>query len=146
MTTLAPDDLAYIAGVLDSQGSIAVRTTADGTELPQLSVCGPNVQMLQWLGALSGVRPIVTTRAYSKAGCAEHCKDKHLHVTSRSGRWQVSGAKATVILAAVRPFLRWQGAEAAAAVEMGLSAPFKSATPEKMRALGWPVPEAWCVR
>jgi hypothetical protein len=126
--------------VVDAQGHIAVRVTADGTQLPQLSLSCPNVPLLLWLGDLTGVRPVVTTRAYSKMGCAEHCATKHRHVTSTSGRWQISGAKATVVLAAIGPFLRWQVDEATAALELGLSAPFKPATPNKMEALGWPIP------
>jgi hypothetical protein len=140
---LTEQELAYVAGILDSQGSIAVRTTADGTELPQLSVSGPNVEMLLWLGEMTGVKPVITSRRYAKAGCAEHCSEKHVHVMSRSGRWLISGAKATVVLAATRPFLRWKGTQAGSAVELGLAAPFKQATPAKMRALGWPLPESW---
>lgn len=138
---LTQAELAYVAGVLDAQGHIAVRTTKDGTKLPQLALSGPNVALLRWLGDLTGVRPIMTTRTYSKAGCAQHCAAKHLHVTSTSGRWQISGAKATVVLAAIQPFLHWQITEAAEAVELGLSAPFKPATPTKMLALGWPIPD-----
>lgn len=144
--SLSQADLAYLAGVLDAQGHIAIRTTADGTQLPQLSLSGPNVALLQWLGDLTGVRPIVTTRAYAKAGCSEHCATKHRHVTSTSGRWQLSGAKATVVLAAIQPFLRLQLDEAAQAVELGMAAPFKPATPNKMQQLGWPIPSGLASR
>ena len=87
------------------------------------------------------MRVVVTRRSYAKAGCAEHCKEKHLHVTSESGRWSVSGAKATVILAAVLPYLRLQHEEARGALLVGLGAPFKPATLRQMEQLGWPIPE-----
>lgn len=143
MTSLSEQELAYVAGILDSQGCISVRTTNDGTELPQVSVSGPNVAMLTYLGEITGVRPVITSRNYTKAGCSEHCAEKHVHVISTSGRWLVSGVKATVVLAACRPYLRWKGTEADAVVDLGLSSPFKAATPGKMRALGWPLPDPW---
>lgn len=42
---------------------------------------------------------------------------------------------------AIQPFLRLQVEEAAEALQLGLQAPFKPATPTKMQALGWPLPD-----
>lgn len=132
--------IVYVAAVLDSAAVIRTRE-ASGVTYPYLALSGSNTPLLRLLGGLSGMRVVVTKRSYAKAGCAEHCKEKHLHVTSESGRWSVSGAKATVILAAVLPYLRLQVDDARAALLVGLRAPFKPATLRQMERLGWPIPE-----
>jgi hypothetical protein len=136
-------DLAYLAGVIDTQGRITTRRTADGTLLPMVAVSTRDTRLLRWLGQISGMRPVTTRRNYSKAGCGQHCPDKHQHIVSESGRWSVSGAKATIILRAVRPYLRLQQEEVGHALTVGLEAPFKPATPQKMAGLGWELPEEW---
>ena len=89
---------------------------------------------------------VPTERDFTKAGCAEHCSEKHLHVRSLSGRWMISGAKATIVLAAVQPYLRLRAAEVEDAVALGLAANFKGATAQAMRKLGWPIPESMNAR
>jgi hypothetical protein len=136
-------ELAYLAAVVDTQSIIRLRTTGDGTDLPMLALHGPNVALLEWLAELTGTKVTVTRRTYSKHGCAEHCPEKHQHIVSTSGRWSVSGAKATIVLDAVTPYLRWQYAAAIEAVRVGVTAPTKPATARKMHALGWPIPVEW---
>ena len=136
-------DLAYLAGIIDTHAVIRTRETGDGTVLPMVAVHGPHVQMMRYLAAVTGTKVTVTRRGYSRAGCTEHCPDKHQHVVSESGRWSVAGAKATVLLAAVRPFLRLQGYVADQALDVGLRAPRKDATAGKLAELGWPVPDGW---
>lgn len=138
--TLDVTTVAYVAGVVDLQGLIRTRMVED-TELPYLGVSGPNTPMLRLLGELTGTRPTVTRRSYSRAGCSEHCAEKHQHVVSISGRWSISGVKATVVLWNVRPHLRLQADEAAAALAVGMRAPFKAATLRKMVELGWELPD-----
>lgn len=145
MTTLTSERLdvatvAYVAGVIDLLGVIRTRTVQD-TELPYLALSGPNTGMLNFLGEITGTRPTITRRAYSKAGCAEHCLEKHQHIQSVSGRWSISGAKATVVLWNVRPYMRLQVEEAAAALAVGTRAGFKPATLTKIAALGWELPD-----
>ena len=137
-------DLAYIAALIDTRGSLTSRTVRDAV-LPQVAISGKPFPALQWLGELTDVRVIATERSYSKAGCAEHCSEKHQHVTSLSGRWMVSGAKATIVLAAVQPYLRMRPADVADMVQLGLAAKFKGATAGKMAALGWPIPEGMTI-
>lgn len=132
--------LAYVAGVVDLHGVIRTRVSGDSL-LPQLSVNGPNTAMLTFLGDLTGTRAIVRRRQYSKAGCSEHCGEKHQHVVSVSGTWSVSGAKATIVLWNIRPFMRLQVEAATSAVVQGLDAPIKPATLTKMFELGWDLPE-----
>ncbi len=138
-SALTITDLAYVAALVDTRGTFVSRQVRDAV-LPQVSISGKPFPALQWLGDISGVRVVPTVRQYSKAGCAEHCSEKHQHVLSTSGRWSVSGIKATIILDAVRPYLRLRLAEVDEMVQLGLAAGRKGATVEKMRALGWPIP------
>lgn len=132
--------IVYVAAILDSQAVIRTRDAA-GVSYPYVALSGSNAPLLRFLAGVTGMKAVVTRRSYAKAGCAEHCKEKHLHVVSESGRWSISGAKATVVLAAVLPYLRLQVEEARGALLVGLSAPFKSATLRQMDRLGWPIPE-----
>ena len=132
--------VAYVAGIIDTTGVIRTRMVQD-TELPYVAVSGSNEGMLRFLAEVTGAKVTITRRSYMKAGCSVHCKEKHQHIQSISGRWSVSGVKATVLLHNVRPFMRLQAAEAAAALDVGLRTGFKPATVQKMSDLGWSVPE-----
>lgn len=134
------EDLAYLAGVLDVRGNITTRR-AGGTLLPLVAVSTKDDRLLTWLCEITDIAKVTTTRDFHKAGCSEHCAEKHVKVASISGRWSVSGSKATIVLAAVRPYLRVRGQEADLALAVGLKAPRKPATPAKMATLGWPLPE-----
>jgi hypothetical protein len=129
--------LAYIAGVIDVMGRISTRAVGDA-DLPQVAVSCSNEALLRWLGTLTGVRPFLTTRSYHRHACGTHCPTPHSEVTSVSGRWVVSGVKATVMLRALRPMLRLQAEDADAALLAAHEAHFKPATLRKMLALGWP--------
>lgn len=134
------ETLAYLAGVLDMHAVIRTRKGADG-DLPSIAMHGPQTDMLEFLANLTGTRAIVTRRDYTKAGCAEHCAEKHQHIVSVSGRWSVTGAKATVLLWNVRPYMRLQTDVATAAIGSGLRAGYKPATLKNMRDLGWDLPD-----
>ena len=138
-TALDVATLAYCAGVVDVGGRITSRTVRVAV-LPVLAVSSPNLELLNWLGELTGVRPFSTSRSYGRAACTIHCPDAHEHVISTSGRWSVSGVKATVVLAAVHPYLRLQGEAADEAVQLGLRVGRKPATVARMLELGWPIP------
>jgi hypothetical protein len=132
--------LAYVAGIIDSQGGIRSRFVGD-TELPMVYVHGPNLPVLNLLADMTGTKVTVVRRGYSKAGCSIHCPEKHQHVVSTSGRWSVTGVKATVLLWNIRPYLMFQSEAATAALAVGMSSPFKMATPQKMADLGWSLPD-----
>lgn len=136
-------DLAYVAALIDGFALLRVRTTSEGTELPVISISSPKVEMLNVLGKMTGIKPFATNRAYDKHRCSEHCEAKHEHIVSTSNRWQITGAKATVVLCAIRPYLRVKGSEAEELIHVGLGAPYKPATLSKTADLGWPMPEGW---
>lgn len=140
VATLDQATIAYVAGAIDLIGNIRTVTQAS-TDLPLVAMSGPNTGMLNFLAELTDTRAIVTRRAYSKAGCAEHCAEKHQHIVSTSGRWSVSGVKATVLLWNIRPYLRLQTDAALTAISCGLNTGYKPATVRKMADLGWDIPE-----
>lgn len=131
--------LAYVASIIDTQGIIRIRTAGD-TELPMVALHGSNTQMLEYLAALTGTRVTIVRREYSKVGCTEHCMEKHQHITSKSGRWSVTGFKATVLLYNIQPYIRFQRGPVRAALVVGMGAPIKPATVGKMAKLGWEIP------
>lgn len=137
-------ELAYLAGVLDTRAVVRTRLVGGSASvLPYLAMSCGDAPLLQWLAQITGTGVTVTDRGYDKHRCLEHCSAAHEHVRSVSGRWSVSGVKATVVLAGTRPWVRFQWAEWDRAVEVGIGAPRKSATVEKMVGLGWPLPVAW---
>lgn len=136
---LTEADVAYVAAVIDTQAKITYRKVRDSL-LPQVQVCGSNTALLRWLGDLTGVRPIVTERDYTKHNCTIHCPTRHARIVSVSGRWTISGAKATVLLHTVLPYLRFQVQTAQEAVAVGMAVHYKGATVRKMQALGWTPP------
>ena len=136
-------DLAYVAALIDTIGGVRTRTVGD-TVLPYVYAHG-KIEYLTALGELTGTKVIETRRTYSRAGCTQHCPEAHQHIVSRSGRWSVTGVKATVVLWNIRPYLRIHADAARTGIVIGTAAPFKPATPLKMRALGWHIPDVWAV-
>lgn len=141
---LTSEDIAYFAGVLDSQARIRVTATGSSKALlPWIAVSSPSTVLTDALSEASGVRAFIRDRESNAHRCAEHCTSKHDHRRSLRSVWQVSGARATIILSASLPYLRMQVQEAREAVAAGLTAQHWGETPSKMAALGWPVPEGW---
>jgi hypothetical protein len=79
-------------------------------------------------------------RDYDRVGCGTHCTEPHLHVDSVTGRWQLVGYRATVVLANVLPYLVDRHDDAEALVVLGLAADHKTQTAAAMRRLGWADP------
>lgn len=134
-------EAAWVAGVLDTCGRLTSRTLSSGTELVDVSVHSPNVPLLERLAELTGVRHVVISRRYPKAGCAQHCPERHVHVVSVSARWQVTGARATVLLFNALPYLRLHQEQATWLLGVGLRTRWTSAPVADMRRLGWRIPE-----
>lgn len=140
---LSSEQIAYIAGIIDCQANIRSMTTDDGTVLPLVAISTPNLALANYLGAMTGIKPFMVNRTYTKHRCLEHCDKPHEHIVSSTARWSISGAKATVLLNAVLPYVQIQKNEIEELAHLGLSAPKKKATPLKMQSLGWPLPQDW---
>jgi hypothetical protein len=111
--------------------------------LPYIAMSCGDAELLTWLSTISGVRSIITQRKFDRHRCLEHCDKAHDHITSVSGRWSLTGARATILLSATLPYVRFQAEAWNRAVMVGLSAERKSKVVRKMTALGWPLPAAW---
>ena len=131
-------DIQYIAGILDACAIFRVRETPEGTQLPGVFVHGLPTKILDVLAESTGTKVTLVKRDYHRALCADHCPDRHQHMKSITGRWSVTGAKATVLIHSVLPYLRAQHEEALEVLEVGVAAPRRRATMEKMYELGWP--------
>lgn len=133
---LTEAELAWMAGVIDARAKISYRKIVT-TTLPQISVSGSDTQTLDKLAEFSGTKITIVKRSYSKFGCTQHCKEKHEHVLSVTGRWIVTGSRATVILENVKPYIQVKVAEVDAGLLLGWQAYSKDATVQKMVELGW---------
>ena len=143
---LTEAELAYLAGVLDTRAVVRVRGATDRSGdawLPMIAMSCGDAALLRWLGEITDVKSIITLRTYDKHRCLEHCTKAHDHIDSVSGRWSLTGAKATVVLCATRPYVRFHGERWDRAISVGLGANKKPSTVTKMQALGWAVPVAW---
>lgn len=136
---LSTYDFIYAAAITDSRAAFSTRRARE-VYLPQVSVSGRPFDVLEWLGWITETRVISTTRDYMRLGCTDHCEEKHLHVESNSGRWLVTGAKATVFLANILPFLKFRQDDAKKLLKIGFASKWKPATVEKMALLGWAIP------
>lgn len=137
---LKDTETAYLAGVLDARGIVRVRVAGD-TMLPFLGLHTPNLALLGYVAEVTGTKVTETRRSYYKVGCSEHCAQKHQHVQSVSGRWSVTGARATVVLHNVVPYFILQRDTAQQVLTLGLAAPMKAETLVKMEKLGWSIPK-----
>jgi hypothetical protein len=131
-------DKAHLAGVLDVMGRIGVEKEM----YLSIQLSTKKLDVIQYLCNMTGTTLVPTEREFLRVGCVDHCKEQHQHVTSRSSRWKLVGAKATIILWNVRPYIKLQRSH----VDMGLSLgmlnrdAWKSSTVDWMRERGWEIP------
>lgn len=140
---LSEGQIAYVAAIIDTTARIKELKTSSGVMIPVIHLSNANFGLLRYLGRITDVQPLFLERKWSRHKCSEHCPDRHQEARSVSGRWSISGAKATMILAAIQPHVMFQKAVVRESIALGLDAPRKQATVRKMINLGWPVPEEW---
>ena len=136
-------ELAYAAAIIDTLGSLRIRSTEGGTQLPSVTVSSANGSLLGILSEMTGTGLIVISRNYDRRGCSEHCDTPHDHIDSTTSRWNVTGARATIFLCGILDYMRLQHTEAQQLIHLGLDAPRKAATARKMSELGWQIPQEW---
>jgi len=140
---LTEAEVAFVAGLLDATARIKTTKVTSGALLPLVAVSGPNIAMLDVLSRRTGTKYFETRRDYDRHRCGLHCKEAHDHITSVSGRWAVNGARATILLAAVQPYVQVQRDAVAETLAVGMAAPVKAHVVQSMADLGWPIPEDW---
>lgn len=135
---LSVPTLAWCAGVTDVLGNIRLRELDTGAQVPAVYASSARIDLCDRLGELTGIKTVSVFRNYNRLGCGEHCDEPHQHVMSTTGRWSLTGIKATVFLNAVLPYLQTKRADAEEALAAGLVAPYKPGVLTKMYDLGWP--------
>ncbi len=140
MSALTEADLAYAAALIDSFARLSVRDLPNGTQLPEVVIQG-RIEALDWLAGVTGTSVAVIPKAYNRHQCSEHCPEAHTRIESQTRRWVVSGARATIVLAAVERFMRVQGRLARHLAEAGQRIGYKRTVVDEMRGLGWPIPQ-----
>lgn len=133
-------DLAYAAALVDTLGALTLRDVGP-SQLPVVTLQGRFTEALAWLGEQTGTKIIVLQREFMRSGCTHHCPEPHVHIRSSSGRWQISGAKATIVLHNLLPYLRTQDETARTLIEAGRSIGYKGQVVQAMAAKGWDIPE-----
>jgi hypothetical protein len=133
-------DLAYLAGVIDVMGRVWTRPSSNGRRLPLLEINAKQPDLMDWLSALTGTEVITTSRDYMRLGCTEHCSEQHVHATSTSARWSITGAKATIVLSGIEPFSYLRRPEVEYALGLGMMAEMRAQTVRDMKARGWVIP------
>lgn len=134
-------DLAWCAGVMDTMGLVKIRTLSNGTLLPLVFFHSTKIEILEKLSELAGGKVTIVNKSYVRSPCVQHCQEPHVHISSTSGRWTISGARALIFLSGVEPFIRVRRQEIVEVIALGSAAPRKPATVEKMREMGWPIAE-----
>jgi hypothetical protein len=137
------EERAYVAALLDTMGNFNIRKTADGVELPEITISTPNKQLHKYLQEMTGARAFKIVRTYHRANCKDHCTEKHAEVKAKSLRWQVTGARATMLINDTVEFMRFKRDEAEELLNLGVNAAHKQSTVVKMASLGWSIPEMW---
>lgn len=132
-------ELAYAAALIDTLAVMKLREVGP-TQLPELAINARYTGALTWLGQQTGTRISTIERDYHRGACAAHCPEPHVHIVSKSGRWVVTGVKATIVLHNVLPYLRVQRVTAIDLVTAGQTIGYKGNVVEVMRNRGWEIP------
>lgn len=141
MTALVPADLAYMAALIDNLAVLKTRLV-NGSDLPAIVLTTTrSPEAVRFLARCSGSQVTTLVREYNKKGCIAHCKQPHLHIDTTGHRWQVTGAKATIVLHNLLPYMRVQKDLARKLIEAGRTIGYKGQVVNRMRELGWDIPE-----
>lgn len=153
---MSPILLGWMAGVIEMRGKIRrvdnpMRKTAQlilQVRSRHLAQIGRLCDMTGTAYAQSGARTLEFT---DRKGCAEHCPEPHVHITSElpaMAAWAVTGAGAAIVLHNLLPYLcesegmsQWvdEIVEMLPASGRGYHAVKTSCT--RLAALGWAIPE-----
>lgn len=132
-----------MAGLMDAVANFNIRKTSDGTELPEITISTPNKQIHKYLREMTGGKAFMIVRSYHRANCRDHCTEKHAEVKAKSLRWQITGARATMLLNEIVEYMHFKREAAEELLNIGINSPHKQATVLKMASLGWGIPESW---
>jgi hypothetical protein len=160
---IPPEQLGWMAAVLDMRGAIIVkRNQTRATPQAVIMVETGQRVVVNRLCAMTGqqvelknINPLPAE--WTRRGCIEHCPEAHIHLHDEkpmptTSRWTVTGASAAVILHNVRPYLlTWADKNYADCYhrtleDATLSGRGSGATRHALRrlvGLGWVLPDGW---
>jgi hypothetical protein len=136
--TLSQADVAYCAALIDNLAALRTRQVGPST-LPVVQVSG-KWGVLSWLAEITGTKVIETRRKYTRHNCTEHCPSRHSDITSRSGRWSITGMRAVIVLLNCEKYMRVQESRARELIDAGLAATYQGQVVNDMRRRGWEIP------
>ena len=93
-------DAAYIAGLIDADGTVTVTARNNGVPKPLVLVVNSNLPLINWLQGITG------------AGCAYETKTRPMRPDQNAAHWnkvhryQVTGWKALSLLDVAKPYMR----------------------------------------
>lgn len=129
-----------MAALVDNLAVLKTREV-NGSELPVIALTtSRSPEAVQLLAASTASKVTEIVRNYRRKGCNQHCTRAHLHVDTTGYRWQVTGAKATIILHSLLPHMRVQTVLAGRLVVVGKTIGYSTSVVTRMRELGWPIP------
>lgn len=102
--TLDPSDAAYLAGLIDGEGSIMLTNRATHSVHIRLSISNTHMPVLEWTAATTNVGAIY-----------RHREADELHKASYS--WRCHGDGAESVIRQVEPFLHIKGPQARLALD-----------------------------
>lgn len=156
---ISANDLGWMAAIIDAKGAVS-RKSNKQRRTPQviLRVDTKEPRIARRLCTLTGVAPdfheAPRAEAFLRRGCAEHCREPHIHVDERYPwnmpavtRWALTGASAAVVLLNLKPFMVTYGdyhADVELVIEnlvtTGQGTGAVRASLERLRQLGWKIP------
>lgn len=129
----------YLACLLDQNGYASYNSSLKRVTLGINRTRDPQLQsdLRAWMGGWLESRE----SDGSRRGCTKHCKSKHIHYSTTSYRWVVTGTRALFVLATLEPSLRTWADKFDYAYHKGLErASFPQDVFDEMVAKGWDQP------
>jgi len=134
-------DLAYMAALVDNLAVLKTRRVGEA-DLPSVVLTTTRSgAAVRFLATSTGSKVTEIVRAYNRKGCVDHCTQAHLHIDTTGHRWQVTGAKATIVLHNLLPYMRVQTDSARKLIHAGQTIGYKGQVVVAMRDLGWEIPD-----
>lgn len=138
---MTEEEKAYLAALIDNFAVLRTSPAGD-TDLPYIAISSSRrPEMMEFLGKVTGVKPIRSSRKYTRHNCTEHCPSSHQKIDSWNVTWAVRGVKATIMLYNLLPYLRVQKSMARKLIRAGRTIGYKGQTVNDMVRLGWEIPD-----
>lgn len=130
----------YLACLLDQNGTASYNASLKRIKLGINRVRDERLRedLRSWMGGWSEIRE----SDGSRRGCTLHCRSRHIHYSTSSHRWVVTGTRALFVLGTLEPSLRTWNDKFDYAYHKGLEniGGFPQDVFDEMVAKGWDQP------